>query len=192
MPVDIDGFSHIEYLIVFNTIIFGLVAGEYFTGWGSMLRYRDNVKTYWLHFVWTIFSFLLIIQNWYGIWPRTRFIDDHIGFFIYSLVPMFIYHLISVTLFPSFKKRKAVDLKEHFIKQSRVMFILFAIYFLFTIISSFVYQDVGDVNKQNILRAIGLALSLIAAKFYRVIWLHLLLLAMGFGGLISFVLAIPK
>lgn len=192
MPVDIHGFSHIEYLIVFNTIIFGLVASEFFTGWGSMLRYRFNVKTYWLHFVWTIYAFFLIIQNWYGIWPRTRYIDDHIGYFIYSLVPMFIYHLIGVTLFPSFRRKKVVDLKEHFFTQSRVLFILFAIYFLMTIISSQVYVDVGDVVKQNILRSVGLVLSILGAIYNRVIWFHLFLLAFGFGGLIVFILAIPR
>lgn len=192
MPVDINGFSHIEYLIVFNTIIFGLVASEFFTGWGSMLRYRDNVKPYWLHFVWTIFAFFLIIQNWYGIWPRTRFIDDNMGYFIYSLVPMFIYHLIGVTLFPSFRRQKIVDLKTYFYKQARVLFILFAIYFLFTIISSFVYQDVGNVFRQNVLRGIGLFFSLLAAKYYRNLWLHFILLFMGFSGLIAFILAIPK
>lgn len=191
MPKEMEGLSHTEYLIVFNTVLFGVIASEFFSGWGSMLRYRETVKIYWPHFFFTIFAFLTFIQNWYGIWPRTRFINDNILFFFYSLVPMFVYHLLTVALFPSMKKNDKVDFKEYYFKNSRLLFIIFAIYFATTISSSYIYVDQGNVLVQNIIRLCGVLMSIAAAYWYRSIILHIIFLVIGYGGLIGFIWAIP-
>lgn len=191
MPIDIEGLSHIEYLIVFNTILFGVVAAEYFTGWGNMLRYRSHVKFNLLHFLWTLFSFLTLIQNWYGIWPRTRFINDNIVYFFYSLVPMFVFHLITVALFPNIKEGKFVDFKDYYEKNARMLFILFGVYFILTITSTYIYVDSGDVLLQNILRGGAALLSFTAAYFNNKKVLQIVFLVLGFVGLAKFVMAIP-
>ncbi len=192
MPVNIEGLSHIEYLIVFNTILFGVVASEFFTGWGNMLRYRDSIKFNLLHFLWTLFAFFTLIQNWYGIWPRTKFINDSIIYFFYSLVPMFIFHLITVALFPNLKEGKYVDFKEHYEKNIGMLFILFAVYFALTISSSFIYVDKGNVLTQNLIRFVGVLISLTVAYFRKLKILQIIFLIIGFLGLFRFVFAIPK
>lgn len=191
MPIDIEGLSHIEYLIVFNTILFGVVASEFFTGWGNMLRFRDQVKFNLLHFMWTLFAFLTLIQNWYGIWPRTRFLNDNIVYFFYSLVPMFVFHLITVALFPNIKEGKFVDFKVYYEKNARMLFILFGVYFVLTISSSYIYVDSGDVLMQNIMRGGAAIFSFIAAYFNNKKILQALFLILGFAGLINFILSIP-
>ena len=97
MPEVIKEFSHVEYLTVFNAILFGFVGAEYFSGWASMLRNRNNVKHYWQHILWTIFAFTLYIQNWYGVWPRTILINENVYYFLFSLAPILVFHFISVT-----------------------------------------------------------------------------------------------
>lgn len=188
----IGGFSHIEYLIIFNTIIFGVVASEYFAGWGSMLRYRSTVKFSLIQFLWTVFSFLTLIQNWYGIWPRTAYINHHFLYFLYSIVPMLIFHLISVVLFPSFRITSTVDVDEYFKKNARLLFMLYAGYFLLTIISSYVYEDLGNVLMQNIIRAGGVVLATLAAIYHTNKSLQYLLVGAGLVGVAIFVLSIPR
>lgn len=188
----IGGFSHIEYLIIFNTIIFGVVASEYFAGWGSMVRYRETIKYSRIQFLWTVFSFLTLIQNWYGIWPRTEYINHHFLYFLYSIVPMFLFHMISVVLFPSFRNKTVVDIDEYFNKNARLLFMLYAGYFLLTIISSYIYDDLGNVFLQNIIRAGGIVLATVAAIYHKKKILQYILVGAGLLGIIIFILSIPK
>lgn len=191
VPDIIEGFTHTEYLTVFNAIIFGYVGAEYFQGWGSIIRNRKNIQAYWQHLLWTVFAFVMFIQNWWGIWPRVADINQSIFFFIYSLLPIFLFYLISVILFPDFKNQEKVDMKEYFYGNTRWLFALFAVYFVLTIISSFVYNDIGNVLVQNIIRGGGVALAVTAAYFNRTVWLHVVFLAIGYYMLIQFFLALP-
>lgn len=195
MPKIIEGFTHTEYLIVFSAIIFGYVGAEYFQGWGALLRNRNHIKAYWQHTLWTIFAFTLFIQNWWGIWPRTKLIDENIFYFFYSLVPIFLFYIISVILFPDFKsmdKNTTIDLKEYFYSNTRYLFGLFSLYFVFTIISSFVYPDIGNVFIQNMIRLFGVLLAAGAAYFHQNKVLHAIFLIIGYAALIRFFIALPS
>ncbi|MCG8391016.1 MAG: hypothetical protein MJA30_36035 [Cytophagales bacterium] len=192
MPEVIDGFTHTEYLTVFIAIIFGYVGAEYFIGWGSMIRNRAKITIYWQHVLWTLFAFLVLIQNWWGIWPRTKVINDSIYYFLYSLVPIFLFHLISVVLFPNFTPNEAVDMKEHFYKNTRWFFALLSVYFVMTIVSSFVYPDIGNVLVQNSIRAMGVGLASAAAYFHKAKVLHYTLLIIGYISLAGFFIALPS
>jgi len=194
MPKFIDGFTHTEYLTVFSAIIFGYVGAEYFQGWGALIRNRSRIKAYWQHTLWTIFAFTMFIQNWWGIWPRTRFITLNLFYFFYSLVPIFIFYIVSVILFPDFNKQdksSTVSMKDYFYSNTRWLFGLLAIYFLFTISSSFVYEDIGNVFVQNIIRSFGVALAAVAAYFHKNKVLHIIFLIIGYAALIRFFLALP-
>jgi hypothetical protein len=191
MPDVIQGFSQVEYLTVFVAIIFGYVGAEYFVGWGTMMRNRKEIKEYWPQIAWTIFAFLLFIQNWYGIWPRSQFINDNIFYFLYTLFPVLLFYLISVVLFPSFKKN-TTDMKVYFYENTRLLFSFFAGYFILAIISSFVYDDLGNVLVQNAIRLMGVLLSGAAAYYHKNERLHLVFLFIGFMALSAFVFALPR
>lgn len=192
MPEVINGFTHAEYLTVFIAIIFGYVGAEYFIGWGAMIRNRANIKVYWPHLMWTIFAFIVLIQNWWGIWPRTALLTESIYYFLYSLVPIFIFHILSVALFPDFKGDSKLKMEEHFYQNSRWFFALLAIYFSTTIISSFIYADIGNVLAQNLIRSGGVLLALSASYFHQNRWLHYVMLGIGWISLIGFFVALPS
>lgn len=192
MPEFISGFSQVEYLTIFYTILFGVIASEYFVGWGNMFRQRDKVKVYWLHMSWSIFTFLTLIQNWFGIWPRMVYINHNILYFYYGLIPMFLFYLITVVLFPSADSGVKVDYEHHYFKNARAFFILFGIYMGSAITSSLVYEDHGNVLAQNIIRSFGIALSIGAAYYNRNFWLHAGILLIGYLSLFQFLFFIPK
>lgn len=191
MPDEIKGFTHTEYLTVFIAIIFGYVGAEYFQGWGGLIRHRRTLQPYWQHTLWTLFAFILLIQNWWGIWPRTRLIDEDVFYFLYALVPIFLFHLISVILFPDFRKEGFTDMKEYFYSNTRWFFLLFASYFLMTIASSFVYPDIGDVTLQNLIRLGGVGLAGAAAYWNKSEKLHIGVMIIAYIMLFRFFAALP-
>lgn len=192
MPEVIKQFSHVEYLIVFNAILFGYVGAEYFSGWASMLRNRNSVKHYWQHILWTIFAFTLYIQNWYGVWPRTILINENVYYFLFSLAPILTFHFISVILFPDFSKGESFEVKEYYHKNLKWLYGLFAGYFLLTIVNSFVYPDIGNVLAQNMIRTGGVALCITAIIFKEKKFIHPIFLAIGYVALFLFLRALPS
>ncbi len=98
-------------------------------------------------------------------------------FYPYHL-PILLFHLISVVLFPNFNTTANVDLKDFFFKNTRWLFSLFATYFAFTILSSFIYPDVGDIQTQNIIRGVGVLLSCVAAVYHKNTIIHNTFLAL--------------
>lgn len=193
MPEMIEGFSQVEYLLIFNAIIFGVIASEYFSGWGDMLRLRDKLKFSKIQFAWSVVAFLLLIQNWFGNWPRAKFVNDNALFFYFSLIPMLLFYLMSVIMFPTINlnSENDIDFKKHYSKNARPLFILFAIYLIFTIIGSYIYQDVGNVTVQNILRSIAVILCVLSAIFKHKTWLHSIFLILFSIGLIVFIIQLP-
>ena len=194
MPEILEGFSQVEYLIIFSAIVFGAIAGEYFSGWGNLLRYRHKTKFSPIQFAWSIFAFLLLIQNWFGSWPRAKFVNDNALYFYFSLIPLLLFYLMSILMFPERKKEKdhVLNFKEHYNKNSRALFIVFGIYLLFTIVGSYVYKDVGNVLAQNILRTIAIALCIFGAIFNEKKWIHVIFLTMHYIGLIIFIYQLAR
>jgi hypothetical protein len=194
MPQIIEGFSQIEYLLVFNAIVFGAIAGEYFGGWGAMLRNREYITFSPIQFTWSIFAFLILVQNWFGIWPRSEYINNGVQYFYFSLIPMLLFYLISVVIFPQMRVNTAVNFQEHYRKNSDILFGLFAIYLFVAIIGSAVYYDLdkGDVLKQNLIRAAGIALCGVCIKFKDKMWIHYAFIALSSIGLFAFLFQIPE
>ena len=63
MPELIKGMYHVEYLAIFYSIIIGVIATEFFSGWSMIIRYRAISKPYPLHLAWSIFGFITLLQN---------------------------------------------------------------------------------------------------------------------------------
>lgn len=191
MPEIIKEFSQVEYLTVFNAILFGYVGAEYYQGWGNMIRSRKNLKNYWQHILWTILMFTLFIQNWYGIWPRIVFINVSVFYFLFSLAPIFIFHIISVILFPDFTNSDNYDLKKYYFANIKYVYMLFGGYLVLAILNSIVYPDIGNVFLQTLIRVFGLILCLLAVIFRKVKSVHIIFLVIGYLAVLVFLFALP-
>jgi hypothetical protein len=191
MPEIIKEFSQVEYLTVFNAILFGYVGAEFFQGWGNMIRSRKNLKNYWQHIMWTVLMFTLFIQNWYGIWPRIEFINVSVFYFLFSLAPIFIFHIISVILFPDFTNSDNYDLKKYYFDNIKYVYLLFGGYLLLAILNSFVYPDIGDVFLQSLIRLFGLVLCILAVIFHKVKSVNIVFLIIGYLAVLVFLFALP-
>ena len=152
----IEGFSSVEYLIVFNAIIYGFITSYYFTGWGNMIQNRKKIVFSYEHLTWTIFTFLSLLTNWYGTWHRVEFINDSIGFFFLSLVPPLTYFFMTVLLFPN--QGTDYDYAGYLDKNKRVLFGIFTINLALSIVNGIMYGENDFIDQQNIIRALGVIL----------------------------------
>jgi len=58
--------SPTEYLIIFESIIYGIVVAQIIIGWGRMIQQRGTYKHYWAHTLFTVLFFLVAVQNFYS------------------------------------------------------------------------------------------------------------------------------
>jgi len=95
-----DAFSYVSYL---TSVIIALGLTRLSTGVGRVLQAQGEVKLYWPHLVWTLNgSFFL---------------------FMFVLLSPSIAFVLTVLLFPE-EMHEAIDLKQHFFKNSRRFFML--------------------------------------------------------------------
>lgn len=188
---DVDGFSYVEYLIVFNAIIYGFITSMYLTGWGNMIQNRKRLTISIEHLAWTIFSFVLFVSNWYGAWHRVEFINVHIGYFFYTLLPILLFYFISALLFPSFRTNgEDIDFQVHLDDNRRGIFAVYALYFLLSIVSGLVYLENDLIDNQNIIRLLG-CLFACFAMVTKKRGVHIAFLIGGFLMLVVFFATLP-
>src|SRR5690348_1531592 len=92
--------SFAEYLVIFNTFVFGYVATQFFTGWSSVISQREKLIISVEHLAWTIFAFVLLTDIWWGSWAKTSRIVEHNYYFFVSLLSPIVFYFLSVFLFP--------------------------------------------------------------------------------------------
>jgi hypothetical protein len=128
-----DSFSLVEYLSIFSTFIYGYVATRFFSGWGAMINFRQSIHFSKEHFFWTLFTFVLLIDIWWGSWIKGNFIHQYFLYYL-SLLPPLVFYLISVLLFPPVNEDKFLDLKKYFDRiRKRFYFLIMTLYITFEI-----------------------------------------------------------
>ena len=192
MPELIKGMYHVEYLAIFYSIIIGVIATEFFSGWSMIIRYRAISKPYPLHLVWSIFGFITLLQNWYGIWPRIEFINKNFLYFLWGCIPMIMFYFIAVVTFPTKDQIIKKGYKIYHNNNIKVLYVLFALYFFSAIISSILYEDIGNVTNQNLLRILGVLICIGGIFLSNKKWYQVATLIFFYSGISLFLLALDK
>src|SRR6187401_2784086 len=100
MPVPEVSLSFAEYLVIFNTFVFGYVTTQFFTGWSSVISHREKLVISVEHLIWTIFAFVLLTDIWWGSWSKTSRIVEYNFYFYISLMSPIVFYFLTVFLFP--------------------------------------------------------------------------------------------
>ena len=160
-PEQVSGFSRVEYLSVFITLLYAFGVAEFFFGWTRMLRNRDSITFNFDHIVFTAIYFWILLLNWYTLWMRIEFISKGFIFFTITIIPILVNFLVSVFMFPDFDKVK--NLKEYFEKNFNTIIILFAIYISMNVLIE-LYIEVY-VLETVIMRVINASFMIIIVVF---------------------------
>jgi hypothetical protein len=132
-------FTVVEYVSVFTAFIYGYVATRFFSGWGAMINFRHSIKFSKEHLFWTVLTFGLLIDIWWGSWIKGNFI--HINHLYYiSLLPPLLFYLVSVILFPPFSDDHFLDLKKYFSNVRRKHYLLFLGLFATFLINDYFFK----------------------------------------------------
>ncbi len=166
----INGFSRIEYLAVFNAIIFGFIVAEFFMGWGNFMRYRSQIKFDFIPIFWSFLTFLVSILIWWGTWTNNKFIGINIFYYYYSLLLPLLLYLVCVFLFPKINETatstKIFDLKCYFEKQVPIISLLYGLLFTAMILNSVIFQEYEFFHLKNYIKG-GAALLAFGGIFIK-------------------------
>ncbi|MBC6410489.1 MAG: hypothetical protein GDA42_08540 [Ekhidna sp.] len=158
-------YSRIEHVTVFISFLYGFVVSQYLGGWANFLGVKNNRQSPML-LLWSIFSFILIIEMWWSTWSERAFASGDILNFNIVLVESFILYLISIFLIPQGEvTRQNFDFKKFFLANKKYIFLSYACFFGYRIFLSFCRDSLLIEKEENLVRLIGVMLSLLAVKF---------------------------
>ena len=173
--------SFAEYLVIFNTFVFGYVTTQFFTGWSSVISHREKLVISVEHLTWTIFAFILLTDIWWGSWLKTARIVEHNYYFYVSLLSPIVFYFLTVFLFPDPDHYSQGDLITYLQKEFKRIAILFVLLFLSFLVGSVVF---GNVMSTDVYFNIaGMSLSALA-YFYHTIWFRRFILGIGIVALL--------
>ncbi|WP_258102141.1 hypothetical protein [Marinoscillum pacificum] len=154
-----ENYSKVEHLTIFISMIYGYVITVYFVGWSMMLRARIKDLSL-IQFLWTLFSFLFLIDIWWGSWSRNSHVATSMLHFLLSISTPFLIFIICVLLFPH--KKEAGNYLTVFLSNKKLIFLSFSLLFLSQILLSFFFIE--DHQNENYFRLAGIALSIVSMK----------------------------
>lgn len=165
-PETIGGFSRIEYLAVFNAIIFGFVVTEFLKGWGTLLRLRHTIVIDRVHIAWSVLTFLLAILTWWGSWTNHDFIGRHIGYFYYSLIVPVLLFVITTLLFPRIDAPERFDARAFFASNVPTLHVTYATFFVVLVVNSQVFDEYAVFHPKTAFK-LGAAILMLSGLVWR-------------------------
>src|SRR5688572_29431346 len=134
--------SFAEYLVIFNTFVFGYVTTQFFTGWSSVISHREKLVISVEHLIWTILSFILLTDIWWGSWLKTARIVEHNFYFYVSLLSPSVFYFLTVFLFPDPDHYSEGDLITYLQTAFKRIVLVFLLLFLSFLAGSLVFGNV--------------------------------------------------
>lgn len=148
-------FSHV---VVLFSLLVGFAVSEVISSWGSLIRLRDRVTTYWIHTGWMILILLLLIQLWWGVWD-VRDIEEwaFLDMLLLLLEPMLL--ILAIFVFtPRVSEDDDTDLEVFYWHNMQWFFGLGAATLVVAAISNTTLQDLQIVSSENLIRVLGVGL----------------------------------
>lgn len=168
--------SFAEYLVIFNTFVFGYVTTQFFTGWSSVISHRNEMVISKEHLGWTIFAFILLTDIWWGSWLKTGRIVEHNYSFYISLLSPVVFYFLTVFLFPDYHHSSFKDLGVYLSGEFRKIAFVFFLLFLSFLVGGMVFGYVMAVDNYFNIAGAGCSVLLF---YYRPVWLRRSILIAG-------------
>lgn len=169
---EILGFSKIEYLITFQSIIFGFVASQFLDGWGQMLTRRRKIKSDVVFTLFTIALFSVMLIHWWNLFGRALKMTKNILEFLSVIPYTAIFYFIAVLIFDKVKhntdSKHPTDLKALFITQNTKIYLILLIFFI--------YDLPLTIHKETMIFRVGAIAICISGVFLKKRIHHLYLL----------------
>ena len=161
-PKDIN-YSKAEHLAVFTSFLYGYILSKFFTGWSNIIRKSNHSKFSLIYILWTLFTFLLIVDVWWGSWLLKLYISDYLFNFLIILLSPFLLYLVAEYFFPD-SNSYTQDYWTFFSQQKNKVFFIFFLQMIVRVILSIYFDLVYHEFFQNVLRILGAILAVLVIK----------------------------
>jgi hypothetical protein len=118
------GMDVFSYISIVPSIIIALGITRLLTGIGKILEKRSQVKTYWVHLLWTLNIFLFMCLNWWILFRWQAQEGWNFFLFLFLVLTPTVSFLLTVILFPEPFKEQLFNFKETFYENRRSFFAL--------------------------------------------------------------------
>jgi hypothetical protein len=117
------GMDVFSYISIVPSIIIALGITRLLSGIGKMVEKRSQVKTYWVHTLWTLNIFLFMSLNWWILFRWQAQQDWNFFLFLFLVLTPTVSFLLTVILFPD-PFKEPMDFKICFYENRRWFFAL--------------------------------------------------------------------
>ena len=112
--------SQFEYVAVLVSIIVGLALTQILRGVGRMVTAKDGPRPYWVHLVWTLYLFQLLVLFWW--WEfQLGTVDWSLWLYIVVIIYATLLFFISLVIQPS-DTGQITSYKDYFFSNRRWIF----------------------------------------------------------------------
>lgn len=98
--------SKFEYLMAFETILYGLVLAHCVEGFGKMIFHRKTIQFYWAHVLAFVTIFIVVIQTYYTLfWVPAETVTSAWSFLVLRILPLTLLSVATYQIIPERYKR---------------------------------------------------------------------------------------
>ncbi len=153
-----------EYLIPFVGIIYGLSAADLLSSFHRLIIERDKVKLHIVPLSWSVVSFLLIINGWWGFFHinQSIMLKSAGDLLLLSLLPLTLFLTIALSL--PHQINRQLNLWEYFNQHKKPFYGCLTLYLL--LIPTVLFLMVDDATWQSFISPVVMSVILTA-----LIWL---------------------
>ncbi len=165
--------SKFEYLLAFETILYGLVLAHTVEGFSKMIHHRRTIEFYWAHTMAIITIFLVVVQTYYTIyWVPADTVTSAWSFLFLRIMPLTLLFIMTYQIVP--EKYKGLKSEKFFYKRLKEILLPMILFNLLAVIKSVYYRwdqylELGNGNVMG------------SAKFWMLVTPSLLLSGIAFG-----------
>ncbi|MDW7692696.1 hypothetical protein R9C00_11825 [Flammeovirgaceae bacterium SG7u.111] len=142
-----EGFSRLEYLIIFFSILYGYVTISFINHLAELLKKHTQLKFHFVPLAWIFLFFGLLFSSWYSRWGMIDISLKGFHHFIVLTLPVLIMTVISSLLSPPIPKQgETIDMYGFFAKNRVMFFVSFSTYSSFELISGWIYDTIQEIR----------------------------------------------
>jgi hypothetical protein len=112
-----------EYVTVLISIVLGLGLTQIVTGIADLVQQWDRVKVYWVHLLWIIIVFFLMVQEWWSTYELRQFESLRLPTFFFVLLYPIDLFILARIIFPVVQPDADYDLKSFYYANYRRIFL---------------------------------------------------------------------
>lgn len=153
-----------NYLRVVSSIVVGLGLTTALNALAKMIKYRQQIKVYWVAILWELGVLLMLLLHWFGIWNFTMILEWTYPKFLLLLLPSVALYLTSHLAFPELQTGQKYDLEKFYYRNRRYFFGAGLAYFVSDGLASTLILNQAWLELDNGFRLLGVLLVVTSAR----------------------------